>query len=224
MQAISDTYRPATLAEFVGNAKAVAAARWHIARGLGGKAFWISGASGIGKTTLARILASAVADELAIEEYDSADQITQPVFDSIARGLYCYGPGAKAGRVVIVNEAHGLAPRIVRQFLGLLERLPKHATLIFTTTNQGEHLLFEDIDGQPLVDRCQRIPLSSQGLSVPFATRFIEIAAAEGFTVPASKARELLSDGKSSLRAALAWLGSPQSMEYLTPDQTQAAA
>jgi len=73
-------------------------------------------------------------------------------------------------------------------------------------------LLFEDIDGRPLVDRCKSIFLTSQALCEPFARRLVEVAA-----------REVVSDGNNSLRAALDWLGTPQSMTYLTPNAEAAA-
>lgn len=57
----------------VGQDKVIA----HIARvrkrGLDGRAFWISGDSGQGMTTIARLLVTAVANSMNIEEIDSAD-------------------------------------------------------------------------------------------------------------------------------------------------------
>ncbi|MDD4888362.1 MAG: hypothetical protein PHU85_00400 [Phycisphaerae bacterium] len=222
MQSFAEQYRPATLADYLGNPKAVAAARFWLERGLGGLAFWISGASGVGKTTLAKILAAQVAAPLAIEEYDSADQLDAGELRRIGRDMYFYGPHP-GGRVYIVNEAHGLSKASVRGLLGLLERLPAHVTFIFTTTRQGEAQLFDGIDGRPLVDRCKQIPLSSQGLAPIFAARLVDVGQREGFTVPLAKAREVISDGNNSLRAGLDWLGTPQSMAYLTA-ATEAAA
>jgi hypothetical protein len=66
---------------------------------------------------------------------------------------------------------------IVRQLLGVLERLPDHATVIFTTTRDGQGKLFDDnIDADPLLSRCVEIPLTNQGLAQAFATRAHEIA------------------------------------------------
>ena len=48
-----EKYRPQTFEEVLGQDKAVAKIRRIIDRGWGGQAFWISGASGTGKTTLA---------------------------------------------------------------------------------------------------------------------------------------------------------------------------
>ena len=49
--------RPASLDEIVGQSEAVAKIKRLVDQHWGGRAWWISGASGTGKTTLARILA-----------------------------------------------------------------------------------------------------------------------------------------------------------------------
>jgi DNA polymerase III gamma/tau subunit len=146
----------------------------------GGRAWWISGASGTGKTTIARIIASHGADALYITEYDSANTITASELNRIERSMCHLAPG-KGGRAYILNEAHGLRKPIVRRFLGLLERLPSHICLVFTTTKIGDADLFEDpIDPQPLLSRCARIELESQGLAKVFAAHCQRIAEKEG--------------------------------------------
>ena len=42
-------------------------------RGLAGRAYWISGQSGTGKTTIARLIAAEIADDLHVEELDASD-------------------------------------------------------------------------------------------------------------------------------------------------------
>jgi hypothetical protein len=143
---LHEKYRPNRLEEVVGQDKACAVVRGLMARGLGGRAVWISGASGVGKTTFSRIM----------------------------------GAG-KGGRAFIINEAHGLRSTIVRRLLGILERLPAHVLIVFTTTKDGQDALFEDdIDAGPLLSRCVRVNLTNQGLAEAFATRLHDAASAEG--------------------------------------------
>jgi replication-associated recombination protein RarA len=70
-----ERHRPHSLDDVVGQDRAVGTLRGIMARsGAGGRAFWLSGPSGAGKTTLARIIAASIADEWSTVEFDSADQ------------------------------------------------------------------------------------------------------------------------------------------------------
>lgn len=175
-----EAHRPKTLDAVLGQDKAVKSIRRLMDRGIGGQALWISGASGVGKTTLARIAASSIADDLYVQEYDSADQLTVSALDKIedSMSLYAFGKGGKA---FIINEAHGLRKQTIRRLLGILERIPNHCVFIFTTTKEGQESLFEDnIDASPLLSRCIRIQLTNQGLAKPFAEHCRKIASQAG--------------------------------------------
>lgn len=176
-----EKYRPKAFAEVLGQAKAVKQIQRIIRSGWGGKAYWLSGSSGTGKTTLARIIAQQGADGFYIEEYDSADALDVETLKRIERAMYLYGAGAKTGRAFIVNEAHGLRKSTVRKLLGMLERLPNHVVFIFTTTKEGQLSFFDDnIDASPLLSRCVQIVLTSQGLAKVFAEHCRAIAQDEG--------------------------------------------
>ena len=174
-----EKYRPKTLDAVLGQSKAVEQVKRLLCRGAGGRAFWISGASGTGKTTLARIIASTIADDSFVTEYDSADNITTAILDEISRTMQLYAWG-KGGRCFIINEAHGLRKPVIRRLLGLLERIPAHVVFIFTTTKLGEEKLFEDsIDSNPLLSRCVKLELTNQGLAKVFAEHCRKIATTE---------------------------------------------
>lgn len=174
-----EQHRPKTLADVLGQSKAVSTIQRLIERGMGGRALWISGASGTGKTTLARIVADSIADTDYVIEYDSADMLTVSEIDKLEKDMHYFAPG-KGGRAYIINESHGLRKPVIRRLLGLLEHIPAHVVIIFTTTKEGESGLFEDsIDASPLLSRCIKIELTNQGLAKTFAIHCMKIATAE---------------------------------------------
>ena len=177
-----EKYRPKRLSQLRGQDKAVRIIRQHVAKGgVGGRAYWISGKSGQGKTTIARCIAATLADEWATVEYDSGGDVDADEAEKIANSMGTYGWG-RGGRAYIINEAHGLRSKaIVRKFLGILERIPAHVVFIFTTTIDG-NVLFEDAqeDSGPLLSRCTRIRLTSQGIAPLFARLVKLVAQREG--------------------------------------------
>lgn len=209
-----EQYRPTTFEQVIGQDKAIRQIQLAGRTGFGGKAFWISGPSGTGKTTLARIIASQIADGFCIEEYDSADRLTTDELRKIDNEIAMYGWG-KGGRAFIINESHGLRASIVRQLLGLLERIPSHVVFIFTTTTDGL-ALFEDAqtDASPLLSRCVEIRLTSQGLCKPFAAKVKEIAEAEGMDgQPIARYEQLARDCRNNMRRMLMSIESGCMME-----------
>jgi DNA polymerase-3 subunit gamma/tau len=199
-----EKYRPQMFEQVIGQEKAIRQIQLAGRTGFGGKAFWISGPSGAGKTTLARIIARQIADGFCIEEYDSADKLTAEELRKIDDQIGMYGWG-KGGRAILVNEAHGLRAPIVRQLLGLLERIPSHVVILFTTTTDGL-ALFEDAqtDASPLLSRCIEVRLTSQSLCKPFAARVKEIAEAEGLDgQPMARYEQLARDCRNNMRRML---------------------
>jgi DNA polymerase III gamma/tau subunit len=176
-----ERYRPRTWSDVVGQEKTVQRIKLLADRGsLSGRAYWISGQSGTGKTTIARLLAAEIADEFFVEEID-AGECTPARLKDLERSMAVYGLGSKPGRAYLINEAHGLSKAAIRQLLVLLERLPSHVVIVFTTTVEGQEKLFEDCDdSSPLLSRCIRLELSRRNLAQAFAERAQAIARAEG--------------------------------------------
>ena len=171
-----EKHRPRKLSEVVGQPKAVR--QIESVGDPGGKSYWISGASGTGKTTLAKIIAGLIADDWFVTELD-ATALTPAKLRDIEQSMAMFG-GGRGGRAYLINESHGLRKDAIRQLLVLLERLPSHVTIIFTTTKDGQDSLFEDeIDSHPLLSRCIVLTLTNQGLAKPFAARVREIAQLE---------------------------------------------
>ena len=174
--------RPTTWAEVIGQTTALATINLLRERGgLSGRAYWIAGPSGTGKTTIAYLLAQEIADPLCVHELD-ASLLTASELRDIEGTMRLYGWGAtkKTGRAYIINEAHGLGKAAVRQLLTVLEPLPRHVAVIFTSSKE-KTCLFEDMEeAGPLMSRCTVLRLTSYGMAPLFAERAKAIAAAEG--------------------------------------------
>jgi len=183
MKTLAEQYRPRVWGEVIGQQDAIALIESLRPRGLGGRAWWISGKSGQGKTTIAYLLAREIADPLCITEL-TGDQLSVDRLTEINRSLRLYGGlwgNGRSGKAYLVNEAHGISKRVVRMLLDVLEHLPNHVMFIFTTTSLGQLSMFEDnIDAAPLLSRCTKIQLAQRDLARPFAERAREIATKEG--------------------------------------------
>jgi len=204
MANLAESYRPKCWSDIVGQDKAVFRIKALQERaGLAGRAFFLSGQSGTGKTSIGRLIASEVASEWDVEELD-AGALSVSSLKDIERGLSFKGMNG-TGRAVIVNEAHGLRKDVIRQLLVSLERIPAHVVWIFTSTTEGTDSLFEDCDdASPLLSRCLRFDLSRRDLARPFAERAKAIAEKEGLDgQPIERYVKLLQSCRNNLRAAL---------------------
>lgn len=204
MKILSEHYRPKCCDQVIGQDKVIKKLRMLSKKGhLGGRAYWISGKSGTGKTTIAQIVASNLSDEMNTVEID-ARQLTLKGVDDIRVEQY-YVPMTCKGRAYIFNESHRLRKDVVGALLVLIEKLEEHTVILFTTTLEGQ-MQFEEanIDAGPLLSRCLNLELQTDGLDIAFATRAREIAIAEGLDgYPIERYVKLAKDKDLNMRAML---------------------
>lgn len=205
-------YRPTEWADFVGNEKAVSMARGalasHRAKIAAGTArdglvIQITGLSGAGKTTMAQLLAAEAIgglDNMDYMELDG-DRCNAESVRALQQtgGFFSTRPWGLA-KALIVNESHSMTARAVQAWLTLLERLPKWALVIFTSTEGPD--VFGEFSG-PFARRCINIPLTNQGLAGPFAARLVTVAAAEGYTLDHKAALRIVQEAGNNLGRAI---------------------
>lgn len=207
MTQLCEQYRPRTLAEVIGQDKIAKRIGILERRGLGGRAYFISGQSGQGKTTIAYIIADKVASDWNQEEIDGS-KLNTARLDSI-EDRFRYMPLGKGGRsdgmAIIINEAHLLTPKIIGRLLVTLESLPDWCVFIFTTTSEAQAELFDDrLDSAPFLSRCTRLELARRGLSELFAAHARTIAQSEGLDgKPIKDYITLCKKHRNNLRAVL---------------------
>lgn len=199
-----ERYRPAHFEEVKGQHKAVSEIRALIdMEGWGGQAWYFAGATGTGKTTIARIIATMEAHTAEIVEMDAADLTTaavREISDTIkARSIF-------GGRAWIINEAHLMRGDILSKMLVLLEEIAGRGNdcIIFTSTNEGTASLFGDnIDSKPFIGRCNMIQLTNQGLKSAIVARLQEIAKAEGAIIDKLDAEKIVKATGNTFREAI---------------------
>ena len=206
MKQLHEQYRPDSLSDVAGQADVVKALSVLARRGLGGRAYWLAGPSGTGKTTVARIIAGEGASEWGVEELDCSGLMPGAIKDWERRASRL-NLGDPSGWALILNEAHGLRKDTIRQLLVTLERLPPYVVVCFTTTGEGRDKLFEDcIDAHPLLSRCIELPFQASGdqLELDFAMQCMLVSRAEAWDgQPVTAYVNLVRKHKSNLRACL---------------------
>ncbi len=149
-------WRPRQLAELVGQTHIVRSLTNALKSGRIGHAFLLSGARGVGKTTIGRLLAKGLNCELGVTPYPcdqcsacravgenrfvdliEVDAASRTKVDDI-RGLLdnvVYTPTLGRYKVYLIDEVHMLSNHSFNALLKTLEEPPEHVKFIFATTD-----------------------------------------------------------------------------------------
>lgn len=206
MVALYEKFRPKSFDEFIGFSDAVS--RIQSLRdciGLDGQVFWITGGSGWGKTSVARLIAAEVANEIDIEEVDAQDVKLETLDQWMKR---CHYYPQKEAYAFIVNEAHTLLPKTVSKLQTFLEEpvVQKHGTFLFTTTDRGHQRLFDTrFDAFPFLSRAIMIDLElDEDTCQAMVHHLAMVESSLGRQVrPLEAYRKMLIDNEANLRKCL---------------------
>lgn len=150
-------YRPASFGDVVGQDHVIRTLRNSIASGRVAHAFLFSGVRGVGKTTVARILAKALncrgrdqADpnpcnqctscreitggiSVDVQEIDGASHTSVDNIRDINENIK-YPPVSSHYKIIIIDEVHMISINAFNALLKTLEEPPPHAKFMFATT------------------------------------------------------------------------------------------
>ncbi|AFS52426.1 putative DNA polymerase III, gamma/tau subunits [Leptospirillum ferriphilum ML-04] len=212
-------WRPQLFSDLVGQEFVVRALTGTLGSGKLPQALLFSGDRGVGKTTVARILAKAINCEKGptvdpCQECDSCLEITRGTspdvleidgashtgvedIRSLREGIR-YLPFRSRSRVYIIDEVHMLSQAAFNALLKTLEEPPPHVVFIFATTE--DHKIPDTI-----LSRCQHFRFRSLG--VPEITAKLEnIVRQESLSFPRAILNLIARASGGSLRDALSLL------------------
>ena len=218
-QALYRRYRSQTFGELVGQEHIVQTLRNAIAEGRIAHAYLFTGPRGVGKTTVARLLAKAVnctapgeqrpcgecescraiADGRAVDviEMDAASHTSVEDAREIIERVQ-FRPTSGAYKVYIIDEVHMLSTAAFNALLKTLEEPPGHALFILATTENHKV-------PATILSRCQRFTFSRHTVGAT-AAHLHAVAAEENVALEAGVAEAIARAATGSMRDALSVL------------------
>jgi DNA polymerase-3 subunit gamma/tau len=218
-QALYRRYRSQTFGELIGQEHIVQTLRNAIAEGRIAHAYLFTGPRGVGKTTVARLLAKAVnctapisqrpcgicescqaiAEGRAVDviEMDAASHTSVEDAREIIERVQ-FRPTSGAYKVYIIDEVHMLSTAAFNALLKTLEEPPGHALFILATTENHKV-------PATILSRCQRFTFSRHTVSAT-ATHVHAIANTEQIMLEPGVAEAIARAATGSMRDALSVL------------------
>ncbi len=212
-------YRPSQFDEVVGQEPIARTLKSAIASGRAAHAYLFCGTRGIGKTTMARILASALncekgptaepcgtcdicarihrGDDMDVLEIDGASNNSVEDIRRLRENAP-YRPARARYKIYYIDEVHMLSKSAFNALLKTLEEPPEHVLFLFSTT-EPEHL------PATILSRCQRFDFRA----VPaerIAEHLAEICKKEKVKADEDALLALAREGRGSVRDAMTLL------------------
>src|SRR3954463_5269355 len=218
-QALYRRYRSQTFGELIGQEHIVQTLRNALAEGRIAHAYLLTGPRGVGKTTVARLLAKpvnctaardqrpcgvcescrAVADGRAVDviEMDAASHTSVEDAREIIERVQ-FRPTSGEYKVYIIDEVHMLSTAAFNALLKTLEEPPGHALFILATTENHKV-------PATILSRCQRFTFNRHTVAAT-ALHLHAIAAEEQFALESGVAEAIARAATGSMRDALSVL------------------
>ena len=197
-QSLYRTHRPTTFADVVGQEQVTKPLEEAAKTKKIGHAYLFAGTRGLGKTSVARIFASAIGcHENDLYEIDAASNNSVEDIRALIEGVYTL-PFQSPYKVYILDEVHMLSKSAWNAFLKTLEEPPAHAVFILATTE------LEKVP-ETVQSRCQVFEFKKPTRAI-LAKMVTAVAKKEGYTLDTDAAELIAMLGDGSYRDALSVL------------------